>query len=167
MVGYSAKSCMFLLFLPLFPGFAMDSGSCDRNLSDPSGQIYTPGFDEFRSYPSSTTCTWLITVDQSSTIVFQFHTMDIEFDFHCEYDYVLVSRIKEIISSKLNSLHRSSFFFPGISSLDLKRFWWKDLLYTKGIREEICFLAERGYICQGKLSIFDKGTNSTSESILF
>lgn len=110
MVGYSAKSCMFLLFLPLFPGFAMDSGSCDRNLSDPSGQIYTPGFDEFRSYPSSTTCTWLITVDQSSTIVFQFHTMDIEFDFHCEYDYVLVSRIKEIISSKLNSLHRSSFF---------------------------------------------------------
>ena len=78
--------------------FAVLPVDCDFHLTDPSGQIHSLGFEEGLKYPVNTECNWLITVDESSTIVLQFHHMFLEYHAECIYDFVQVSIGMEIDS---------------------------------------------------------------------
>ncbi|XP_017555843.2 cubilin [Pygocentrus nattereri] len=61
-------------------------GGCGGPITAPSGEIHSPQYPN--NYPNNVDCSWVITVDESHRILFNFTDMDIESHSSCIWDYV-------------------------------------------------------------------------------
>ncbi|XP_061178089.1 cubilin-like [Saccostrea echinata] len=61
---------------------------CGGNFSTPSGTLMSKNYPE--NYPHNTDCEWLITVQDTKTVVLTFDEFDVEGSSDCRYDYVAV-----------------------------------------------------------------------------
>ncbi|XP_047455679.1 cubilin [Mugil cephalus] len=63
-------------------------GGCGGPVTAPSGEIHSPSYPS--SYPNNVDCSWVISVDPSHRVLFNFTDLDIEFSSSCIYDYVSI-----------------------------------------------------------------------------
>ncbi|GAA6066689.1 procollagen C-endopeptidase enhancer 2 isoform X1, partial [Tachysurus ichikawai] len=60
--------------------------SCGGNLTGTSGLMGSQGYPGV--YPPNAKCVWRITVPQGKVVSLTFHSLDLESDSLCRYDYV-------------------------------------------------------------------------------
>ncbi|XP_067056484.1 uncharacterized protein [Acropora muricata] len=71
-----------------------EAGRCGKLLGSSEGQFTSPGYPG--EYPPSTTCKWLISLSQEyQEIIFTFHSVFLEEDRNCVYDYIAVYDVLE------------------------------------------------------------------------
>ncbi|XP_015772306.1 PREDICTED: neurofilament heavy polypeptide-like isoform X2 [Acropora digitifera] len=71
-----------------------EEGKCGKLLGSSEGQLTSPGYPG--EYPPSTTCKWLISLSQDyQEIIFTFHSVFLEEDRNCVYDYIAVYDVLE------------------------------------------------------------------------
>lgn len=80
----------------IIPTWRLHSGSClclagcGGPVAAPSGDIHSPLYPN--SYPSNVDCSWVVSVEASHRVFFNFSDLDIEFHSNCSWDYVAVSK---------------------------------------------------------------------------
>lgn len=73
---------------------SFEAGKCGELLGSSEGQLTSPGYPG--EYPPSTTCKWLISLSQDyQEIIFTFHSVFLEEDRNCVYDYIAVYDVLE------------------------------------------------------------------------
>ncbi|XP_028815099.1 cubilin [Denticeps clupeoides] len=65
-----------------------NTGGCGGAITAPSGEVHSPSYPQ--NYPNNVDCSWVITVDESHRVLFNFTDLDIENHNTCEWDYVSV-----------------------------------------------------------------------------
>ncbi|KAL2085662.1 hypothetical protein ACEWY4_018982 [Coilia grayii] len=63
-------------------------GGCGGSVVAPSGEIHSPSYPD--NYPNNVDCSWVISVDESHRVLFNFTDLDIERNVNCTYDYVAI-----------------------------------------------------------------------------
>ncbi|KAF7648099.1 hypothetical protein LDENG_00162070 [Lucifuga dentata] len=63
-------------------------GGCGGPVTAPSGEIHSPRYPS--SYPNNVDCSWIISVDPSHRVLFNFSDLDIEPHSSCSWDYVAI-----------------------------------------------------------------------------
>ncbi|KAM7390891.1 hypothetical protein PAMA_008881 [Pampus argenteus] len=63
-------------------------GGCGGPVTAPSGEIHSPLYPN--SYPNNVDCSWVISVDPSHRVFFNFSDLDIEHHSNCTWDYVAI-----------------------------------------------------------------------------
>ncbi|XP_071062991.1 LOW QUALITY PROTEIN: cubilin [Pseudochaenichthys georgianus] len=63
-------------------------GGCGGPVTAPSGEIHSPSYPS--SYPNNVDCSWVISVDPSHRVFFNFSDLDIEYHSNCIFDYVAI-----------------------------------------------------------------------------
>lgn len=63
-------------------------GGCGGAMTAPNGEIHSPSYPS--SYPNNVDCSWVINVDNSHRILFNFTDLDIENHSSCAWDYVAI-----------------------------------------------------------------------------
>ncbi|XP_056155801.1 cubilin [Lampris incognitus] len=63
-------------------------GGCGGPVTAPYGEIHSPSYPN--NYPSNVDCSWVISVDPSHRVLFNFSDLDIEYDTACYWDNVAI-----------------------------------------------------------------------------
>ena len=58
-------------------------------MTAPYGEIHSPAYPA--NYPNSVDCSWVISVDPTHRVLFNFTDLDVEYYPDCQNDYVSVS----------------------------------------------------------------------------
>ena len=64
---------------------------CGKTLSQPSGFIFSPDWDNDGLYDLLVDCSWTITAEADERIELEILSIDIEVDETCDYDYIKVT----------------------------------------------------------------------------
>ncbi|XP_054478628.1 cubilin [Anoplopoma fimbria] len=88
-------------------------GGCGGPVTAPSGEIHSPLYPS--SYPNNVDCSWVITVDPSHRVFFNFSDLDIEYHSNCSWDYVAIHDGPTISSALLARVCGNS-LTPSITS---------------------------------------------------